>query len=258
MLFQNKLKVTLSAFFFAYLLAISSLAYSASNEIKIITCECPPLSYNLDGKPSGPSVDIVKEIQKKLGTNEKIHIFPWARGYRMLQTKPNILLFSTTRTSDREYKYKWIGPIVEKRFSFYAKKSSHIKLTNLENAKIFSIGVVRGSNNENFLLSKDFKNVHSYVNEKKNLQLLQFDRIDLWYTDNAQFTNLVSKSSIKDQVEEVFIVNKSKSYYALSMKTPEGTVKKWKNAFNDLRKDGTVMQILKKYKLESLYASYDR
>ena len=53
--------------------------------------------------------------------------------------------------------------------------------------------------------------------------------------------------------EEIYVVHKSRSYFAFNKKTPDSIVKKWQYALDDLRKDGTVLNILKKYKLESLY-----
>ncbi len=234
-------------------IALSNWSF-AEDKIKIITCECPPLSYTLNGNPSGVAVEIVRNIQKILNTNEEIYIYPWARGYITLQKQPNVVLFSTTRTMRRENMFKWVGPIVEKRFSFYAKKGSKIIINNLEDAKKYHIGVVRSSNNEQFLVSNGFKKLSSFTEEKKNFELLRFDRIDLWYTDNAQASALMSRLSLEGLAEEIYVVHKSRSYYAFNLSISDSIVKKWQDALDDLRKDGTVLNILKKYKLESLYA----
>ncbi len=236
-----------------YFVALSNWSY-ATDKLKIITCQCPPLSYNLKGEAAGPLVDIVKSIQKITNTNETIYVYPWARGYDQLHNQPNVMLFSTTRTTHRENMFKWVGPIVEKRFSFHAKKGSKIKINSLKSAKKYDIGVIIGSNNEQFLISKDFKKLYRVTVEKQNLMKLQESRIDLWYTDTAQSSALMAELSLEGMAEEVYTVQKSKSYYAFNMKTPDSIVKKWQNALNHLRRTGAVLNILKKYKLESLYA----
>jgi len=225
----------------------------AEEKLKIITCEAPPLSYAVKDKLSGPAVDIVRSIQKRLNTNEKIHVYPWARGYDMLKDQPNVVLFSTARTMKRENMFKWVGPIVERRFSFHAKKGSRIEINNLGDAKKYYIGVVRNSNNEQFLISNGFKKIQGVTLEKLNLRKLLSNRIDLWYTDTTQSSNLTANSSQEELIEEVFFVQKSRSYYAFNKKTPDSIVKRWQDTLDDLRKDGTVLDILKKYNLESLY-----
>ena len=226
----------------------------AANDLKIITCECPPLSYEVNAKASGPAVDIVRTIQKSINSNEKINIYPWAQGYKQLQSYSNVMLFSTTRTAQREHLFKWVGPIIEKRFSFHAKKGAKIKIDNLEDAKKYKVGVVRNSNNEQFLVSNGFKNLSVVAKESQNLQMLELGRIDLWYTDTAQCSALMTNYSLKEKIEEIYVVQKSRSYYAFSIITPDSIVEKWQNAFTHLRNTGVICNILKKYKLESLYA----
>ncbi len=225
----------------------------AEEKLSIITCEAPPLSYTVKDKVSGPAVDIVRSIQKRLNTNEKIHVYPWSRGYSMLKDQPNVVLFSTTRTMKREKMFKWVGPIVERRFSFHAKKASKIEINNLEDAKEYHIGVVRNSNNEQFLISNGFKEIQRVTLEKQNLRKLLENRIDLWYTDTAQSSGLMANSSQEESIEEVFFVHKSRSYYAFNKKIPDSIVKRWQDTLDDLRKDGTILDILKKYKLVSLH-----
>ena len=233
--------------------ALLSNKLYAANDLKIITCECQPLSYEVNGKLSGPSVDIVRTIQKLLDSNEKINIYPWAQGYKQLQSYSNVMLFSTTRTAQREHLFKWVGPIVEKRFSFHAKKGAKIKINNLEDAKKYRVGVVRNSNNEQFLVANGFKNLSVVANESQNLQMLDLGRFDLWYTDTAQSSALMANFSLEEKIEEIYVVQKSRSYYAFSKITPDSIVEKWQNAFTHLRNTGVIWNILKKYKLESLY-----
>ena len=248
----SKKTISSSVKLFVCLIALSHWSY-AEEKVEIITCECPPLSYELNGRAAGPSVDIVKNIQKKINTNENIWVYPWARGYKTVQRQPNVVLFSTTRTMKRENMFKWVGPIVEKRFSFHVKNGSNIKINNIEDAKKHEIGVILGSNNEQFLISKGFNNLQSVTLEQQNLMMLLKGRIDIWYTDTAQSSTVIAKNSQEGSVEEIYVVQKSRSYYAFNKKTSDSIVKKWQGALDDLRKDGTVLNILKKYKLESLY-----
>jgi len=234
-------------------LAMFTHGSHADMKIKIITCECPPLSYLINDKAAGPSVDIVKNIQKKINTNEDIWVYPWARGYKMAQEEAGVMLFSTTRTKQRENMFKWVGPIMEKRYSLYAKKGSTIKINHLDEAKKYRIGVARGSNNQQFLVSKGFTALVPVTLEEQNLKMLLKGRIGLWYTDAAQSSRLMENTSQDASIEEIFVIQKYKSYFVFNIKTPDNIVKKWQEALDGLLKDGTVLNILTKYKLESLY-----
>ncbi len=237
-----------------FCLFIGSHGAYAADDVTIITCECLPLSYMLDDKPAGPAVDIVRRIQEKINTDEEIQILPWARGYKKVQQQPNVVLFSTTRTPEREKMFKWVGPIVEKRFSLYAKKGAQMQIEQLEDAQQYTIGVVRGSNNEQFLVSHGFTDLIRGDVEKTNLLLLQRGRFDLWYTDTAQASALMVELSLEGAAEEMYVIHKSRSYYAFNLDTPDNIVKQWQDALDELREEGTVMDILAQYKLESLYA----
>ena len=52
-------------------------------ELTILTENLPPLNYEKDGELVGPSVEIVREIQSRVGSRDKIQVYPWARAYKM-------------------------------------------------------------------------------------------------------------------------------------------------------------------------------
>ena len=152
-----------------------------SAELTILTENMPPLNYLKDGVLVGPSVEIVKEIQKRVGSHEQIKVFPWARAYKMALEKENVVLFGMTHTKDREDKFKWIGPLATKRDILVAKKDSGIVINSLEDAKkVKRIGTLRDDTRERLLKSHGFTNLESVSDEQKNAKKLAAGRIDLW------------------------------------------------------------------------------
>jgi len=240
------------------LIYISLLIFSnilqAKETLRAISCECPPLTYSINGEIQGPAVDIFKNIQKKISANDTLSIYPWATGYIKLIEEHDVVLFATTRTKHRENKLKWVGPIAKKKFSFYANKGSLLKINSLEDVKKYRIGVVVGSNNEQFLISKGFKNIYSKTNEKDNLGNLLLGKIDLWYTDASQALALSKRISRNMLViKELYKVKTNQSYFAFNKAIPDTTIKKWQNALDKMHKDGTILKIFQKYDLEFLY-----
>ena len=88
------------------LMGLWSAPVHSQGKIRVITEDYPPLNYVENSQLKGASVDIVREILKKLYLQTKIDVFPWAHGYNLLETRDNIALFSTTRSKIREDLFK--------------------------------------------------------------------------------------------------------------------------------------------------------
>ena len=255
-----KLKIFLFILFAFLFQLFTELNFCAGEEeLIILTGEFPPLSYTEKGVPKGISVEIANEIQKKLGKNIKYKFVPWARGYNQTQTDSNTVLFSTTRTEERENLFKWVGPIVERTFSFYKRSNSNITVENIDSAKKYKIGVMRESCNDQLLTKFKFPKLDKVVNEDLNLKKLLAKRVDLIFTDNAQAELQISKlkkdgfNFNKVEIIACYPVEKHSSYFAFNINTSDEIVTKWQKALDELYADGTVLNILKKYNFESLY-----
>jgi class 3 adenylate cyclase len=109
-------------------LLLISVQSAPSDNMTILTENLPPLNYVEDGVLVGPSVEIVREIQRRVGSDAPIEVYPWARAYKMALEEENVVLFSTTYTKDRHDKFNWIGPLAKKRDILVAKKSSGIEI----------------------------------------------------------------------------------------------------------------------------------
>lgn len=82
---------------------------------KIMTENYPPFNMeNKDGKLVGIGVEVFTEMLKRVGssqTKEDFELMPWSRAYNIVQTKKNSVLFTTSRTKEREELFKWVGPL---------------------------------------------------------------------------------------------------------------------------------------------------
>jgi polar amino acid transport system substrate-binding protein len=220
-----------------------------SAELIILTENLPPLNYLEENILVGPSVDIVKEIQRRVGSFEQIKVYPWARAYKMALEEENVVLFSTTYTEERYDKFKWIGPISKKKDILVAKKGSGIKIGSLEDAKkVARIGTLRDDNKEILLKSYGFTNLDPVSDEQKNAQKLVLGRIDLWVTKIPGLITVCELAGVgPNEVEEVYHIREIDHMIAFSKKTSDETVQLWKDAFNEMLADGTIMQIRRKW-----------
>ena len=225
-------------------------AHSAlSSELTILTENLPPLNYLENDVLVGPSVEIVKEIQRRVGSNEPIQVYPWARAYKIALEEKNVILFGMTYTKVREDKFKWVGPIATKRDILVAKKGSGIKINSLEDAKkVKRIGTLRDDTREHLLKSHGFTNLESVSDEQLNAKKLALGRIDLWAIKIPGLRTVCDLAGVDyTEFEEVYHLREIDLMIAFSKKTSDSIVQKWEDTFHEMLGDGTVMQIQKKW-----------
>jgi polar amino acid transport system substrate-binding protein len=223
-----------------------------SAELTILTENMPPLNYVKDGVLVGPSVEIVREIQRRVGSHEEIKVYPWARAYKMALEDENVVLFGTTHTKERHDKFKWVGPLATKRDILVAKKGSGIKINSLEDAKkIKRIGTLRDDTREEYLKLKGFTNLEPVSDEQKNAQKLVLGRIDLWTYKKPGLRTVCELAGVDyNEIEEVYHLREIELMIAFSKKTSDSIVQKWRDAFNEMVADGTIARIHSKWNVE--------
>jgi polar amino acid transport system substrate-binding protein len=221
-------------------------------ELTILTENLPPLNYIENSVLVGPSVEIVKEIQRRVGSNEPIQVYPWARAYKMALEEENVVLFGTTHTKVRDTIFKWVGPLATKRDILVAKKASGIKINSLEDAKnVKRIGTLRDDTRERLLKSHGFTNLESVSDEQLNAQKLVLGRIDLWAYKIPGLRTVCDLAGVDhNELEEVYHLREIDVSIAFSKKTSDSIVEKWRNAFNAMHTDGTIVQIRKKWNMK--------
>jgi len=216
-----------------------------AGELEIFTEEWKPISFSENGKAKGLGVEVVQEILKRLKLKDNITVAPWARGWKTLLAYPNVILFTTTRTSEREKLFTMIGPIAIGTTNFYARKGSGIVINSLDDArKIRSIGVYRSAVEEQILRKAHFSNLEVTSVPLHSAKQLMEGRIDLWCNANLTAGNILTDAgfSIND-VEEVFTLRANALYIAISKGTSENIITAWKDTLAAIKKDGTFQRI---------------
>lgn len=230
---------------------ISAMSIIALNAQLTIYCEDdPPFQIvNKDGSLSGLTVDVCKEIQKRVGSTDKIQVVPWARGLNEVNTKPNTILFSMTRTAERNPLYKWVGPVNEISFALYSKSDSNIKINNLNDAKkLKAIGVYNQDVRDQYLTKQGFTNLERVTDNNINIKKVMTNRLDVYADSNDSYkSNAVAAGYKESDLKPVYVFMKSQLYIAMSKETPTETVNKWNKALEDMKKDGSFKKIYDKY-----------
>lgn len=206
--------------------------------------------YDENDQLTGSAVEIVEEIQRLINDDTKIEVMPWVRGYNALLNNPNVILFSTTRTKEREeLGLKWVGPILRVKWAFYSRADSDLEINSLDDAKkVNAIGTYRDDVREQFLLSQGFTNLDSTNDNVLNIRKLMFYRIDLIIGTNLGILSSLNEAgyTYKD-VKLQFVIQEADLYIAFSKETEDHIVIEWDNAFRYLHETGKFEEIYNEY-----------
>jgi len=210
-------------------------------KISIYTENSPPGNYVQDGQLKGPAMRVVQEIQRRLSINSPIEMVPWARGYHLAKTQPNVALFSTSRLPQRETMFKWVGPLYTQRWGFYARRTADITIESMEAAKsVTRIGTYHEDAKEEYLESLGFRNLVSTNNNIGNVRHIMNGTIDMWVSSNFNMPYIVRFAGYDPrQLKLVMSFKTVGNYIAFSKMTSDHIVAQWQKVLDDIRRDGT-------------------
>lgn len=216
-------------------------------QLTVMTENYPPYQYLENGRLKGPAVRIVREIMRRLHSTAEIQLMPWGRAFRTLKRERAYVLFSVTRTPQREKQFKWVGPLVSFNMSFYKKKGSPIILKKIEDAKRYIVGVGNKSPAHFFLMRHKFPMiVVDYIDRQFSLpRMLQADRIDLWLTGDPTVEHMARMAGVDpSQIEQAMVVMPQELYIAFSRVTSDKVIKRWQEVLNQIKFDGTYTRFM--------------
>ena len=222
--------------------------------IQIYTEVSPPFSYmtgkDTTRKVEGSSVDIVNEIQSRIGHVNKINMSLWVDAYAIVQYLPNSALFNTTRTPERENMFQWVGPISTSRSYFYTLASSGLTVQTMDQAKALkSIATPVGWFTYDFMVKNGFQNIVATSRTSMDAfqQLINGDVQALLMTDlDVKWLADLSKVPLSDLTQQMQ-ASDLKDYIAFSLNTPASTVQQWQQHLDAMKTDKTFNTIWNKW-----------
>ena len=239
----------LTSGFFLLVFLLLSMTCCLAADITLVTEENPPFNYTESGKPTGATTAVVREITRRLGIAGDIQVMPWTRGYKLLSSEPNVVLFTTALTQKREPLFQWVGPLYTVRLGFYARKSDARRIDSLEAAKqVGAIATYKDDFREQLLTSLGFTNLDSSKSPQSNLRKLMSGRVDLWFYDNIGPYQVAREVGIDpNEIEEVFTYQQHFSYIAISKQTSPVIVQQWQATLDEMKADGTFWWLTRKW-----------
>jgi ABC-type amino acid transport substrate-binding protein len=198
---------------------------SSANELdklNFVTESYPPYNFKSQGMLKGIAVDLLLAATQKsafsLSLND-IRLLPWPRAYKMAEEGPNIVLFSTTRTEQRETKFNWVGPISPTRIVLLAKKSNSIVINSPSDIKKYTVGAITDDIGDQLVQKTGIKSsaIKHVARAESLAKMLDAGRIKLWAYEENVARWFIKQAGLKNsEFESVYTLKESDLYYAFS------------------------------------------
>lgn len=235
--------------FFFWVWLVLFFACPVSAGLTILTEDLPPYNYMENGKLTGATTQVVQEITRRLGISSDIQVMPWARGYHRLRSEPDVVLFTTALTKERESLFHWIGPLYVNRLEFYARKGDLRRLDSLDAAKqVGAIATYKDDYGEQLLKTLGFTNLDSSNSPHSNVRKLVSGRVDLWFFHRLGAERVALEADVDPgDFETVFTYRQYFSYIAISKETSPDVVQQWQATLDEMKADGTFWWLTRKW-----------
>lgn len=230
------------------LLAIFIPSFVKANEVRVITEHLPPYQIAENGKViSGSSFLIMEEVLKRAEIQAVTEVMPWVRAYKSALNEPNTIIYSMTKSFERESLFRWIGQLHHLEYSFFSTKSNvDINIETNSDALNYTVVSVRGSFEANSLQRKGFivdENLILVVDYITAWEMLKLGRADLAY-GNAPVT-VGSNEDDSLFVRQGNVVEIFDLYVAANKDTDKEIIEKLSAALQSVKNDSSFSELFK-------------
>jgi polar amino acid transport system substrate-binding protein len=213
-----------------------------------------PYQYEQEGEVVGIAADTVVLLLERVGSDQDrrdIRLYPWARAYKMLLSEKHTILFSVTRTPEREDLFKWAGPLFHNTTYLIARKDRGASIASPEDISKYRIGTIIDDASELFVqrLGIGLDRVQRNSKSIYNVEKLERGRIDLVVSGWFAFESDARQLEIDPgDYEAVFTVDESDVSIAFHAATPDWVIGEFQAALDDLRDEGALNEIAERYR----------
>lgn len=232
--------------------------HSTNDKTLYFYTEIAPPYFSLDSndQPQGATLDLAQALMAETGLKGKVQHLPWARAYFEAENNPNIVLLTALRTLQREEQLQWLGTVHNAQAHLISLKSNlNLQVENLEDAKAYRVGTIRGYGSANYLLNNGFtegENLELLASQKQLWSMLFRGRIDMVLDNLATGRYEVLKAGFNS--EDIKSLTNIQALNAnLEMATGPATDKQTtellRSGLAQLKANGVYQQIMKKWDL---------
>ncbi len=251
---------SLSALLVTLFLTMTNLVAAEKPLVVGMELQYPPFEMSdVNGKPSGVSVDLAYALGKYLGREVKIENIAWDGLIPSLKTgKVDLIISSMTITKQRQKTIDFSIPYAQSNLAILTNTKSGIKNINDLNQKGKKVAVKKGTTGHIYA-GKHLQNANLLVFDKENAAVLE---VIQGKADGFLYDQLtIYKNWNKHQKTTVALLKpfqKSPEHWGMAIKKGNDEFKAKVNAFiKKAKSDGTFDNLSKKYLTEAR-ATFDK
>jgi ABC-type amino acid transport substrate-binding protein len=233
--------------------AVPDARAQQADSLAVLTEEFPPYNFTEDGELRGIATDILKLVLEDAKVDVRggpMQVYPWARAYNVALVQPDTMLYSVTRTAEREKLFKWVGPVASNRNVLLARKDRSVKIATLKDAGKFKAGAIRDDAGGQLLVAGGYPpdQMELSSDARSNILKLETGRIDLFaYPENVFKWMLATMGKNPGDYETVFVLHDGHVYFALNRDTPDELVANLQKSLDKVKASGQAQAIIDGY-----------
>lgn len=253
---MEALKKVLHLILIAIMLSIFKSEDVNAETLQVVMDDYPPLSYEKNGEIKGLSTQVLTAALNVAGLKANISQYPFARAYAMTQEGTNIFEYCVARTPEREKLFQWVGIVGVGDHGLLALKDSKIEIKQFEELSNYYIGTVYEDLVDQYLrvrVSQYNLRLDRVSSYELNMKKLLNNRFDLYGGNILVGKYFAQKLGTgNDGVKEIYTFKDlAVPYYLVTgPSTSPELVKKLREAFDEIHRNGTYQKIVKSYIIE--------
>jgi len=241
----------LACLLFLVLSTAADAAHAA--RLEIVTTDAPPFNMLEGDKPSGFATDILREMLTQAGLEPHFQFLPWPRALLHVKQEPNTLIYTISRTPEREQQYEWIGPFAKHQGYFYKLASrKDLRLETLHDVRKYRVATVRGDAQTDLMLKLDIVDpdqLQLVSDGDTTIRMLLAGRVDLVIANEIGIAWRMKLHGLTGaEVERtVMLVDGGGYYFALGKGADPALVAKLRKAYAEVKERGSPQRLLERY-----------
>lgn len=206
----------------------------------------PPYNFIKDGQKTGLDTEIVAAVLKKIGVDEDLQVYPWARVLKTFEDGNIDLIYQLVETPERREKYLLVGPIRFGRTVFFTPSTSSIHYESLDDLKSYTVGVVR-----DYVYTKEFADAQlqqqAFTNIAALVHTAAIGHVDVAIGDFNSIAYAAKLEGTSDKIQFLPKVLKEVPRYVMFNKSASEKAERFSKGLEELRADGTLDKIIKSW-----------
>lgn len=194
-------------------------------------------------------VELVRALLEELGLDAPISDVPFARGLRSVEEQDNVVFFNVNRTTERESRMQWVGPISVDLDVFYEDSARPTGIRTVDDARDRRVCVLRDGVHDRQLTALGFSQLIRVSAYPQCFVLLTRGRVDLAPSAVDTVKEKLQSVAIDDKRvrRTPVVVSRTEGYVVLSRNMPAAEVQRWNETLVRIRVSGRYQALQERF-----------